>query len=654
MSNEQVSNDQKMQDPLISPDYLKQMAKALSTKTKQVHPYEYHDTEEFYLEIDEFFSYGEVASDLQACRHDSIDSHGPLWKKKDANEREDEVKDLLNQLEYTEQDQRLIALKKLLLISLGDIKGEMTFSLLCKTGAMTVFFQALKRSYASLHTLDQGKVDQITLENTIKEVNQLQSLLYILIEYCRQKGLFSDGKVKLDSGFIEFLFSEITTLKEKYIRSSLVKKCFFYGKQCLFTLVDLKNLSKRGKEQESDMDFLEMVVENPVTKCYPEDFYLFQEDMIEKYSAFSTPEVPDIISNPRSIKTTPELSEAMGISTAINQTDLPYQTLFPPKQNQVSQTENQEGSSEQPIQKQPMPKELTTVVLPVTENGPSFPKSLKDAGEIYLANLHISLADYQMIHEREEAINRWQTLKSLKDGSSNRETVNEPSDETVEDRVETVYRYIVPHLQTIVIVFLKLLLLSINPAKTGERSESLTIEEADMFRDKEITAKSVSATLWLLLKWFKASHVLKYEYFSQLLVDSGSMLLILKILGLQEITSVVATISDVDKYSLLTHLGLPKKDEQTDDVAFTNKRNMFWTINLLRILQILSKRKTARILLLIQYKSSAILKRILKIKNSTTELYTLKIIQSQTRFLGRRWRYYCICHLYALSAFTSG
>ncbi|KAI9033867.1 hypothetical protein CLU79DRAFT_725928 [Phycomyces nitens] len=638
MSNEQDLNDQKMQDPLIAPDYLKQMAKALSGKAKHVHPYEYRDTQDFDLEIDEFFNYAKVASDLQACRHDSTDSHGPLWRKRSIREREEEVKSLLNQLEYTEQDQRLIALEHLLLISLGDIKGTMVLPLLSRIGAISVFFQALKRSYASLHALDQGQTDQIVLENTIKEVNQLQSLLYILIEYCRQEKMFSSGQVRLDSGFLEFLFKEITTLKEKYIRSSLVKKLVLLLWKTVLVYFGGSKQLKETRERMRKQYGLCRDGHDPVTKCYPEDFYRFQEEMVEKYSAFSTPKVPDIISNPRSIKTTPELSEAMGVSAAINQTTLPYQTLFPPKQNPVNPEENQEGVSEQQ-EKPSSPKGPTTISLPVTENGPSFPKSLKEAGEIYLKNLHISLADYQMIHEREEAINRWQALKSLK-GRSDEGTPNGSLQDAVEDRVEEIYSYIAPHLQTIVIVFLKLLLLSINPTKPEDRSEPPTVEEADVVRDKEITAKAVSATLWLLLKWFKLSHVLKYEYFSQLLVDSGSMLLILKILGLQEITSVVATKSDVDQYSLLTHLGVQRDDdEQQDNGIYTSQRNMFWTINLLRVLQMLSKRKTARILLLVQYKSSAILKRVLKIKNPTMELYTLKIIQSQTRFLGRRWRY---------------
>lgn len=47
-----------------------------------------------------------------------------------------------------------------------------------------------------------------------------------------------------------------------------------------------------------------------------------------------------------------------------------------------------------------------------------------------------------------------------------------------------------------------------------------------------------------------------------------------------------------------------EEEEQEDEELYTNERNLHWTINLLRILQMLTKRKTHRIVLLVQYKSS--------------------------------------------------
>lgn len=46
------------------------------------------------------------------------------------------------------------------------------------------------------------------------------------------------------------------------------------------------------------------------------------------------------------------------------------------------------------------------------------------------------------------------------------------------------------------------------------------------------------------------------------------------------------------------------EEEEEEEELYTNTRNLFWSINLLRILQMLTKKKTHRILLLVQYKSS--------------------------------------------------
>lgn len=61
-------------------------------------------------------------------------------------------------------------------------------------------------------------------------------------------------------------------------------------------------------------------------------------------------------------------------------------------------------------------------------------------------------------------------------------------------------------------------------------------------------------------------------------------------------------------------------------------------INLLRVLQKMTKRKAHRALLLTQYKSSTVLRKALKIPQSDLRLYTLKIFKSQVPYCGRKWR----------------
>ena len=79
-------------------------------------------------------------------------------------------------------------------------------------------------------------------------------------------------------------------------------------------------------------------------------------------------------------------------------------------------------------------------------------------------------------------------------------------------------------------------------------------------------------------------------------------------------------------------------DDEVELLTDYSARNFFAIINFLHILQKLTKRKVHRVLLLSQYKSSAILKRMLKVSHPLMQVYTLKIIKSQIPYCGRKWR----------------
>ena len=90
------------------------------------------------------------------------------------------------------------------------------------------------------------------------------------------------------------------------------------------------------------------------------------------------------------------------------------------------------------------------------------------------------------------------------------------------------------------------------------------IDELDSTRLREITGKAISGTLLLLVKWFKRSRtppsifylcgpnthcrliadILKFEYMTQLLLDSNYLPLILKMFAHQDIDQAVAQKND--------------------------------------------------------------------------------------------------------------
>ena len=94
-----------------------------------------------------------------------------------------------------------------------------------------------------------------------------------------------------------------------------------------------------------------------------------------------------------------------------------------------------------------------------------------------------------------------------------------------------------------------------------------SIEELDNIRLREVTGKAVSGTLLFLLKWFKRSRkstgrlnqvtsitfhisnymfldILKFEYMTQLLLDSNYLPLILKMFAHQDIDQAIAHKTD--------------------------------------------------------------------------------------------------------------
>lgn len=210
--------------------------------------------------------------------------------------------------------------------------------------------------------------------------------------------------------------------------------------------------------------------------------------------------------------------------------------------------------------------------------------------------------------------------------------------------------------------------------------------------------------------------ILKFEYFTQLLLDSNYLPLVLKLFAHQEIDRVVDSKSDRDdmRYEsavaclinladplsffafcnansknnplaeldqedsddaapppIKTHRELPVADTddklpalafqegqiagkreppQVDELGYPTGehasepitdfswRNFFSSINFLRIMQKICKNKAHRNLLLVQYKSSNILKKSLKIPQPELRLYTLKLFKSQVPYCGRKWR----------------
>ncbi|KAK1770302.1 N1221-domain-containing protein [Phialemonium atrogriseum] len=331
-------------------------------------------------------------------------------------------------------------------------------------------------------------------------------------------------------------------------------------------------------------------------------------------------------------------------------------------------------------------------------------------------------------------------------------------DPRIRDRLEAVeafYSNALPHLQSLVIVLFRAVVtvaanLLVQPANGQQQQQhpgaagqnnarvngagraqeapsgangapknepvSPSDEEIDAVRSKEISAKAVTGIMVLMLKWFKLSHVLKFEYLTQLLLDSNYIPLVLKIFAVHDIQLLVESKTDRIEHSFFYFCniragGTPnpatattfEEDEESEDDAAPppikrrrspdrpaeeegepgsssgsgiagiagdkpdgepsqsgrpevdelgypvnplpqepitdfSRRNFFALINHLRVVQKICKNKAHRNLLLVNYKSSNILRKSLKVPQPELRLYTLKLFKNQVPYCGRKWR----------------
>eukprot|EP00800_Vazella_pourtalesii_P011724 TRINITY_DN2826_c2_g2_i1.p1 TRINITY_DN2826_c2_g2~~TRINITY_DN2826_c2_g2_i1.p1 ORF type:complete len:829 (+),score=70.36 TRINITY_DN2826_c2_g2_i1:71-2557(+) len=230
---------------------------------------------------------------------------------------------------------------------------------------------------------------------------------------------------------------------------------------------------------------------------------------------------------------------------------------------------------------------------------------------------------------------------------------------------EILYEQLLPQLPQFMIALLKVLLAA-TPTKNKTDSLNIYIDvcpnetqvnamsnierrrvELDVHRYTEVIVKAVSSILFLLLKHFKLNHVYQFEFVCHHLVFANCIPLILKFFN-QNLLQFIFSKSLISSLEYPACLLTPPKLEElelregdeTDECEenYLSWRNVFSCINLLRVLQKLTKWKPSRTMVLVAFKSAQILKKVLKIRHPLIQTYALKLLKMQTRYLGRNWR----------------
>ncbi|XP_064486606.1 striatin-interacting protein 1 homolog [Ornithodoros turicata] len=270
------------------------------------------------------------------------------------------------------------------------------------------------------------------------------------------------------------------------------------------------------------------------------------------------------------------------------------------------------------------------------------PEPIHEALKVLKQHMYISLAEIQMKEDEDIA----------KHPLSMREK------EIPLTPTEILYQAMLPSLPQYMIALLKILLAAAPTSKAKTESVNImadvlpeempmTVLQSmklgiDVNRHKEIIVKAISGILLLLLKHFKINHIYQFEYMNQQLMFANCIPLVLKFFN-QNILSYIGTkntISVID-FAACVIGEQPELTAETLEIGDQQPycwRNMFSSINLLRVLNKLTKWKHSRIMMLVVFKSAPILKRALKVKHAMMQLYVLKLLKMQTKYLGRQWR----------------
>lgn len=376
--------------------------------------------------------------------------------------------------------------------------------------------------------------------------------------------------------------------------------------------------------------------------------------------------------------------------------------------------------------------------------GSDIPTSISEAAELFSKRMRATRAMKQLWEVRGDFMKQergWKDFDGLDtadetqgpqaSASAKGDDKLPPEAQEVLSKVDAYYRDSLPHLQSVVIVLLKSLLQNVTDLVTRSGQNGLqagiqfndpngmnghrtvenginpypldnvesSAEEVDRMRCQEISGKALSGIVLLLLKWFKLSHVLQYEYLTQLLTDSNYVPMVIKFWqvhdigrachfkldredrsffyfcqktsrqGAPKITQVEpaaqeaeesedeaapppiklkrdepaeinlnATSDDLTHPPEVDELGYPTTALPSKPIKTYSYRNMFTMINYLRILQKVTRRKTHRALLLVSYKSSQFFRKSLKVPVHLLRYYTLKLYKAQVPFCGRKWR----------------
>ncbi|OBZ87719.1 Striatin-interacting protein 1 [Choanephora cucurbitarum] len=589
-------------DPLLTPGKLREHIQKLpSNKHYDYSKFNYQpDSDGFETELNEFldsedisdrFRLGQQLFQKEYNRNQTYDE----WLNSPLEDRMNLILSLLAKLNHATHTRKLEISQILVYISFGPIqKGpECLFlhgQLLVSCGAFTVLLSQLEL----LKEIYLGSLPSSVDTNSHlyhEEMNAYITLIYLMIETQRYQIVSSNIHQQHHLGFrkeflrepglfsflCQFMTNFETSSFNKTYQLPMKKFILLLWKSLLFESEGFKSLKKHQQRQLESLVAKDTLNKKEAVPCSPQGLLSFQEKTIKKYPHYQPTQLPSAID--------PILWVNSSFLDALISSTHPIESKIDAKKESKRHT----GVDHHPVH-----CKLDT------------PYSIQEADRVFQSRLYLSLADYQLLQVKQKYTQRWQ----------HKEVKGKDHDE-----LGISYPTILPYLQKTITLLLRLCFMSATAiiSITDKENQQDTVHNK---REKEIYLKAISALLLLLLKWTKSSHILKFEYVSQLLTDSGFLLLISKIMGSEELIYSVKDQKDT--------MAIFCSESTQGCSSSSNQRCIFWMINLVRITQMIVKHKVHSNMLLAQYKTI--------INHPILERYVLKLIKNQLPYLGKKWK----------------
>uniref|UniRef100_A0A663LKB0 Striatin interacting protein 1 n=1 Tax=Athene cunicularia TaxID=194338 RepID=A0A663LKB0_ATHCN len=620
--------------------------------------FEYADTDKWAAELSELYSYTEGPEFLlnRKCFEEDFRIHvrEKKWTELDKNQHRTHAMRLLDGLEVTAREKRLRVARAILYVAQGtfgecgseaEVQAWMRYNifLLLEVGTFNALVELLNMEIDNSAACSSAvRKPAISLADST-DLRVLLNIMYLIVETVRQeaegdkpewKSMRQTFRAELgaplynNEPFSVMLFGMVTKFCSGHAPHFPMKKVLLLlWKTVLCTLGGFEELQSMKAEKREILGLPPL----------PEDSI----KVIRNMRAASPPaSASDLIEQQqkrgrREHKVRPALIKQDNLD-AFNERD-PYKA-------DDSREEEEENDDDNSLEGETFPLERDEVMPPPTQHPPSdritCPKGLPWAPKVRLglSQAHTPVAAPGV---------RFSGL-----------SWHQGEEEVEQVPAEILYQGLLPSLPQYMIALLKILLAAAPTSKA--KTDSINIladvlpEEmpttvlqsmklgVDVNRHKEIIVKAISAVLLLLLKHFKLNHIYQFEYMAQHLVFANCIPLILKFFNQNIMSYITAknSISVLDYPYCVVH-ELPELTAESLEAGDNNQfcwRNLFSCINLLRILNKLTKWKHSRTMMLVVFKSAPILKRALKVKQAMMQLYVLKLLKVQTKYLGRQWR----------------